>query len=88
MGELRDIPQVEVDRPFRLPNGAPAGDCCERCGIGGDTPLSVARFEVWRLHASRTLCDFCASVLLEAFTETDQVFAEQARHEGAFALVT
>jgi hypothetical protein len=87
MGELRDTRKDEVGRPFRLLKSAPAGDCCERCGIGGDAQLSVARFEAWQLHATRTLCDFCAVLLFEAFIETDQAFAEQAPSQGAFALI-
>jgi hypothetical protein len=84
----RDTLEVEVGRPFRLLKDPPAGDRCERCGAGGDTPLSVARFEAWRIQATRTLCDFCASVFLEQFIETDEAFVEQQPQEGALALIT
>ena len=82
--ELGDTPRVEVGRPFRLLQAA-AVERCERCGARDR--LSVARFEAWRLQASRTLCDFCADVLFEAFIETDQLYAERAAHEGALALI-
>jgi len=88
MDELRDTQEVEVGRPFRLLKSPPAGDRCERCGAGGDTPLSVARFEAWRTQATRTLCDFCVSVFFEQFIETDEAFAEHASQEGALALIT
>jgi hypothetical protein len=88
MDEFRDTPEVEVGRPFRLLKSPPVGDRCERCGAGGDTPLSVARFEAWRIQATRTLCDYCASVFFEQFIETDEAFVEQASQEGALALIT
>jgi hypothetical protein len=62
-------------------------DCCERCGASG-VPLSVARFEAWRLQATRTLCDFCANVLFETFIEADETYAEQASLEEALALIS
>ena len=86
MDDLGDTRRVEVGEPFRLLQAAGA-DRCERCGAGGVTPLSVARFEAWRLQATRTLCDYCANVLFEAFTETDEIYAEQASPEGALALI-
>jgi hypothetical protein len=87
MGEPRERSEREVGRPFRLLRSAPAPTRCGRCGVGG-TPLAAVRFDGGRLHAERTLCEYCTGVLFEGFIETDEGFVELDELEEVLALRT
>jgi hypothetical protein len=58
--------------------GLAPGHRCDRWGAGREARLSVVRFESADVGATRTLCDYCRSVVFEAFIETDEGFVDPA----------
>jgi hypothetical protein len=78
MDELPDTEDGEVPLvPLRLARPwQRADDRCQRCGAGPGSRLLVVRLESAGFRARRTLCDYCASVLFEAFIEADEDFVD------------